>query len=90
MLTTPQKQIVKNTPFAHLNFMGIEQIETDTEKLDRRIEELIDTEQQILNKISSTFYQWKQKNKEKQEQIKILERKCEELAEFLVSISTNR
>lgn len=89
MLATPQKQITKNQPFTHLNLIGIEQIETDNERLDRKIEELIDTEQQLLNKISSTFYLWKQKNEEKQEQIKILERKCEELAEFLVNLSTH-
>jgi formiminotetrahydrofolate cyclodeaminase len=69
--------------------MGIEQIETEFEKLDQKIEELIDTEQQLLNKISATFYLWKQKNEEKQERIKILERKCEELAEFLVDMSTH-
>ena len=87
MLAAPQKQITENPPFTHLNLMGIEQIETDNEKLDRKIEELIDTEQQLLNKISAAFYLWKQKNEEKHEQIKILERKCEELAEFLVNLS---
>ena len=89
MLATPQKQITENQPFSHLNLMGIEQIETEFVKLDQKIEELIDTEQQLLNKISAAFYLWKQKNEEKQEQIKILERKCEELAEFLVNMSTH-
>ena len=88
MLATPQKQISKNTPFTHLNLIGLEQIETDNHMLDQRIEELIETEQELLTKISDTLYSWKQKNEEKKEKIKILERKCEELAEFLVDIST--
>jgi len=80
-----QKELTKNHLFANSIFSeDVEQMEKEKEFLNQRLDELIETEQQLLIKIGNALHVRKQENEEKKEKIKLLERKCEELEEFLL------
>ena len=87
MLGAPQRESTENY-FDHWNFSKYsEQLEREYALLNQRFYELIEIEAQLLRKISSAFYFWRQKNEEKKEKVRQLKRKSEELDEFLFCLT---
>lgn len=87
MIDTSQRDSTENC-FTHWNFPEYtEQLEREYKLLNQRFYELVEIEQQLLRKISSSFYFWRQKNEEKKEKVRILKRKSEELDEVLFCLT---
>jgi len=83
-----EKEIAKRDLFNKSIFSeDVERLEKENELLDKKIEELIEAEQQLLFRIVSAINFKRQINAEKKEQIKILEQKCGQLTELLKTIS---
>jgi hypothetical protein len=84
-----EKELIKNhlfTPFKILE--NIEQLEKEEKLLNQKIEELTESEQQLLFRISKVLNFKIQRNKQLKEQVEILERNCGELTKFLESLLT--
>jgi hypothetical protein len=54
--------------------------------LDQKKEELMESEQRLLVRISNILQFRIQRNKELKEQVELLDRNCDELAKFLKSL----
>jgi hypothetical protein len=89
MLIIPEKELTKKnliTPFKFLE--KLEQLEKEEELHNQKIEELMESEQQLLVRISNIVILEIQRNEELKEQVEVLERNCGELTKFLESLLT--
>jgi hypothetical protein len=84
MLFGPKEESFKKhlpTPFKVL--VALEQLEKEEKVLDQKKEELMESEQRLLVRISNILQFRIQRNKELKEQVQLLDRNCDELAKFL-------
>ncbi len=83
------EQNFKQCQFTYENILkDIEQLDTEKELLNEKIDELMESEQQLLVRITNALHFRKQRNEELKERVKILQSKCTELTDFLHSINT--
>lgn len=87
MIIQPEDNL-KQCRFTHENILkDLEQLDQEKDLLSAKIDELMDAEQQLLVRITNALYLRKKRNEELRERVKLLQSKCDELSEFLQSIT---
>lgn len=90
MLFEKEKGLTEKYVYSNPDFLEVVgQLENENELLKQKIDELMVAEQQLLVRIDNALYLKRQRNAELKEKVKLLEHKCEELEEFLQSITTS-